>query len=188
MLRAFEQARSKIIAINITWGDYKSLLEEAVKNADWVIEAVAEDINIKKDIYKKIAPYLQPDTIISTTTSSLPLEKIAEALPKELQRNFLSTHFYNPPGKMLACEIACLDQTNPEVYNFMKEFLEKRLRRSVIPVKNIAGFAGNRIAFLLFGKITQIVAGIWRRNDGLSDWAVYRQTYAAFGNARPGWA
>ncbi len=158
MLRAFEQARSEIIAQNIICGDYESSLETAMGEADWVVEAVAEDINIKKQMYKKIEPYLRPDTIISSTTSSLPLDKIAEALPKEMRRNFLSTHFYNPPGKMLACEIACLDQTNPEVYNFMKDFLENRLRRSVIPVKNIAGFAGNRIAFLLFGRITQMVS------------------------------
>jgi 3-hydroxyacyl-CoA dehydrogenase len=156
--KAIEQARSEIIVQNIICGDYESLLETAMGEADWVVEAVAEDINIKKLIYKKITPYLRPDTIISSTTSSLPLDKIAEALPKEMQCNFLSTHFYNPPGKMLACEIACLDRTNPEVYNFMKDFLEKKLRRSVIPVKNIAGFAGNRIAFLLFGRITQMVS------------------------------
>lgn len=156
MLRAIEQARSKIIAINITFEDY-NFLEDAIPKADWVIEAVTEDLNIKKQMYKKIEPYLRPDTIISSTTSSLPLEKLAEAIPKQLRSNFLSTHFYNPPGKMLACEIAGTSQTNQEILKFMSEFLNKRLRRTVIPVKNIAGFAGNRIAFLLFGKITQLV-------------------------------
>jgi 3-hydroxyacyl-CoA dehydrogenase len=157
MLKAIDQARSKIIAANIICGDYNHLLEEAVSNADVVIEAITEDMNAKQQIYKKITPYLRRDTIIGSTTSSLPLEDIAQALPQQFHRNFLSTHFYNPPGKMLACEITGIKETSPDVINFMTDFLEKKLRREIIPVKNVAGFAGNRIAFLLFGKITQLV-------------------------------
>jgi len=155
VFRAFEQARSKI-GLNITFEDY-SLLEDAITNADWVIEAVTEDLNIKRQMYQKISPYLRPETIISSTTSSLPLDEITQALPRQYRNNFLSTHFYNPPGKMLACEITGIKETNPEIFEFMSNFLKKRLRRAVIPVKNVAGFAGNRIAFLLFGKITSLV-------------------------------
>jgi 3-hydroxyacyl-CoA dehydrogenase len=156
--KAIAQTRSEVIARNIICGDYDCLLEKAIKEADWVIEAVSENITIKRQIYDKIEKFLQPDTIISSTTSSLPLDALIERHSDSFRKNFLSTHFYNPPGKMLACEIAGGRDSDPEVLEFMKTFLEHKLRRAVIPVKNIAGFAGNRIAFLLFSKITELVS------------------------------
>jgi 3-hydroxyacyl-CoA dehydrogenase len=132
------------------------MLAKTIPYADWVIEAVAEDGNIKRQMYAKIEPYLQPNVIISTTTSSLPLDSLTEGRSKIFRKNFLSTHFYNPPGKMFACEIAATDSTDKGIYNFMKDFLHQRLGRVVVPTKNLEGFAGNRIAFLLFNKITQL--------------------------------
>ena len=137
--------------------DIVNLIEKAIKEADWVIEAVSENITIKRQLYEKIEKFLQPHTIISSTTSSLLLDALTEGRSDKFRKNFLSTHFYNPPGKMLACEIAGGKDSNPEVLEFMKTFLEHKLRRVVIPVKNIAAFAGNRIAFLLFSKITELV-------------------------------
>lgn len=155
--KAIAQARSEVISQNIICGEYDKLLETAMKEADWVIEAVSEDINIKRQVYEKIETYLRPETIISSTTSSLPLDALLQGRSELFRKNFLSTHFYNPPGKMLACEIAATDQTEPHLLDFMKKFLDTNLRREVIPVKNIAGFAGNRVAFLLFSKITELV-------------------------------
>jgi 3-hydroxyacyl-CoA dehydrogenase len=143
--RAIKQARSESIAGNIVCGDYEHLLAEAVGNADWVVEAVTEDMNIKKH------------TIISSTTSSLPLSMIVKERGEEFKRHFLSTHFYNPPGRMHACEVTGIEESDPAIVEFMRDFLAKRLRRVVIPVKNAVAFAGNRIAFVLFGKITSLV-------------------------------
>jgi 3-hydroxyacyl-CoA dehydrogenase len=70
------------------------------------------------------------------------------------RKHFMSTHFYNPPGKMIACEIASTDDTDPAVYEFVKGFLRDVLGREIIAVNNIPGFAGNRIAFVLFNYIT----------------------------------
>ncbi len=155
--KAIAQARSEVISRNIIYGKYDKLLEAAMKEADWVIEAVSEDINIKRQIYEKIETYLQPETMVSSTTSSLPLDALTQGRTELFRKNFLSTHFYNPPGKMFACEIATTDQTEPHLFDFMKDFLKTKLHREVIPVKNIAGFAGNRVAFLLFSKITELV-------------------------------
>ncbi len=157
LAKAIAQARSEIIARNIICGDYEHTLKEAVSQADWVIEAVCEDINIKRRMYEKIETNLRPETIVSSTTSSLPLDALAQGRTETFRKNFLSTHFYNPPGKMLACEVAATDETDPQVFEFMKDFLKHKLHREVVPVKNVAGFAGNRIAFLLFGKITELV-------------------------------
>ena len=154
--RAIGQARSEMIARNVVCGDYEHLLKEAVGEADWVVEAVTEDINIKQQLYEQVEMYRKPQTIVSSTTSSLPLSSLVQGRSAGFRKHFLSTHFYNPPGRMSACEVTGIEDTDPNVVEFMQQFLAKRLRRVVIPVKNIAGFAGNRIAFLLFGRITSL--------------------------------
>jgi 3-hydroxyacyl-CoA dehydrogenase len=154
--KAIAQARSEMIARNIVCGDYEHLLKKALGEADWVVEAVAEDINIKRQMHEQVEAFRKPQTIVSSTTSSLPLSALVEGRSKDFKKHFLSTHFYNPPGRMPACEVTGAEDTDPDIVAFMQGFLAKRLRRAVIPVKNVAGFAGNRIAFLLFSRITTL--------------------------------
>lgn len=158
LVRAQKQARSEVIAQNITCGDYESLLQKACGEADWILECVTEDISIKQEMYENVDQYHRPDSIISSVTSSLLLEELPQGRSESFQKNFLSMHFYNPPGRMLACEICGTSKTDPLVVDFMANFCEKKLRRQVIPVKPTAGFAGNRIAFLLFARITELAA------------------------------
>ena len=154
--KAISQARSELIARNIICGDYEHLLKEAVAQADWVVEAIAEDVSIKQQIYERVEAYRKPQVIVSSTTSSLPLSELVKGRSREFKKNFLSTHFYNPPGRMLACEMTGIEETDPAVVDFMRAFLVNRLRREIIPVKNIPAFAGNRIGFVLFGRITSL--------------------------------
>ncbi len=154
--RAIKQARSEAISRHIVCGDYEHLLADALREADWIIEAVAEDVTVKRQIYKQVENLKAPDAVVSSTTSSIPLASLAEGRTDNFKSNFLSTHFYNPPGKMLACEVTGHKDSDPEVVDWMKRFLEKELRRVVVPVKATAGFAGNRIAFLLFSRITAL--------------------------------
>jgi 3-hydroxyacyl-CoA dehydrogenase len=154
MQKAISQARSELIAQNIVYGDYEHLVKDAVAEADWVVEAIAEDVGIKQQMYEQIEAYKKPQTIVSSTTSSLPLSELVKDRSAEFKKNFLSTHFYNPPGRMLACEITGIEETDHAVVDFMRDFLANRLRRAIIPVKNIPAFAGNRIGFVLFGRIT----------------------------------
>ncbi len=152
--RAMSQARSEVISRYIECGDYEHMLEEALHKADLIIESVTEDLKVKRQIYQTVERYRKPDTIIASTTSSLPLNSLAKDRSDSFKKNFLSTHFYNPPGKMLACEIAGTEWTDPQVYDLIQQFLEKQLRRKIIHVNNIPAFAGNRIAFVLFNRIT----------------------------------
>ena len=154
--RAMAQARSEVIARKITCGDYDSMLEQACSQADWILECVAEDIAVKRKMYELVDRYRKADSVISSVTSSLPLEQLPEGRSDSFQSRFLSTHFYNPPGKMLACEICGQSKTEPSIVDGMAEFLRSRLGRAVIPVNPSAGFAGNRIAFLLFARITEL--------------------------------
>jgi 3-hydroxyacyl-CoA dehydrogenase len=154
--RAMSQARSEVISRYIECGDYEHMLEEALHKADLIIESVTEDLEVKRKIYKMVERYRDTDTIVSSTTSSLPLDALVEGRSDSFKKNFMSTHFYNPPGKMLACEITKTEWTDPQVYDLVQQFLEERLRRKVIHVNNIAAFAGNRIAFVLFNEITAL--------------------------------
>ncbi|MFH1370589.1 MAG: 3-hydroxyacyl-CoA dehydrogenase family protein [Planctomycetota bacterium] len=154
--KAISQARSEMIARNIVCGDYELLLADAVAEADWVVEAVAEDVGIKQKMHEQVEVYKKPHAIVSSTTSSLPLSTLVQGRSEDFKKHFISTHFYNPPGRLPACELTGIEQTQPEIVDFMRNFLTKRLRRVVIPVKNIAGFAGNRIAFVLFSRITSL--------------------------------
>lgn len=152
--KAIKQARSETVSRYIECGDYEHSLEGALHEADLIIESVSEDLTIKKEIYHLLERYRKAEAIIGTTTSSLPLTILANEQTQSFRRYFLSTHFYNPPGRMLACEIAGTNDTEPQVYNFVEKFLRDVLGRVVVPVKNRPGFAGNRIAFLVFSKIT----------------------------------
>ena len=156
LARAQKQARSEVIAQNITCGDYESLLQKACGEADWILECVTEDLPIKQTLYQKVDQFRRPDSIVSSVTSSLVLEELPQDCSESFQKNFLSTHFYNPPGKMSACEICGTSKTDPAVVSFMTDFCQTKLRRAVIPVKPTAGFAGNRLAFLLFARITEL--------------------------------
>jgi len=158
--RAVAQARSEVITENITCGDYDSLKERACRNADWILECVAEDISIKQRMYEWVDEYRKPESVVSTVTSSLVLEELPQGRSESFRNHFLSTHFYNPPGKMPACEISGQSHTDPAVVQNMTDFLEKRLRRAVIPVKPTAAFAGNRIAFLLFARIVELAGEV----------------------------
>jgi len=125
--RAVAQARSEVISRNIIRGDYDHLLEDALKEADWIVECVSEDLAIKQKMYEMIDRCKRPDTIVSSVTSSLPLEILPKGRSRNFRKNFLSTHFYNPPGKMLACEITGQSDTDPKVVGFMEDFLKHRL-------------------------------------------------------------
>lgn len=155
--RAIIQARSKIITNNIICGDYEHLFEKACCKSDWILECVAEDVTVKRQMYEMVDACRKKDSIVSTVSSSLPLDVLSEGYSDSFCRHFLSTHFYNPPTKMAACELTGLSKTNPAIVNFMHDFLAQKLQRVVIRVKPVAALAGNRIAFLLFAQITELV-------------------------------
>jgi len=154
MKRAIGHARSEVISQNITCGEYDYMLKKVVKEADWIVECTSENIEIKQKMYERIDHYKKPDAIVSSMTSSLPLSKLCRGRSEDFKKKFLGIHFYNPPAKLTACEIAPQSYTDPEVVQFMEGFLRHRLGRVIIPVRDTAAYAGNRIAFLLFSEVT----------------------------------
>ena len=114
-------------------------------DCDWVIEVVVEYMPIKIDLLNKITPHLSPGAILTTNTSGLSVNEMAEALPAELQKNFLATHFFNPPRYMRLMELVPCAATDPQILEGMANFLSKRLGKGIVYAKDTANFIANRI-------------------------------------------
>lgn len=116
---------------------------------DWVIEAVAENIDIKRGLLEKVAPHLGAETIISTNTSGLSVSAIAEALPSELRKRWLGTHFFNPPRYMRLLEIIPAAESDPRAIASITRFAGEYLGKTIVTAKDSPNFIANRIGVFL---------------------------------------
>ncbi|MCB8817862.1 3-hydroxyacyl-CoA dehydrogenase/enoyl-CoA hydratase family protein [Desulfosporosinus shakirovi] len=116
-----------------------------LSEVDWVIEVVVERLDIKVDLFKKIAAFVRPGTIVTSNTSGISLKSMVEGLPDDFTKFFLGTHFFNPPRYMKLLEIIPGPDTDPDVVKFMAEFGERILGKSVIMCKDTPNFIANCI-------------------------------------------
>ncbi len=117
---------------------------EWIREADWVVEAVAEKLEIKRDLYAAIEPFLRPDAFISTNTSGLEIAHLAEGRSESFRRRFVGTHFFNPPRYLKLLELIPTSETDPQVVETLTAFLEDSVGRRVVPAKDTPGFIANR--------------------------------------------
>jgi len=116
-----------------------------VGNADWIVEAVVERIDIKHNIYEKISKARKSGSIISSNTSTIPLKVLSEKMSAEDKKDFCITHFFNPVRYMELLEIVSEEINDIEKINFLKIFCEENLGKGVIICKDTPGFLGNRV-------------------------------------------
>jgi 3-hydroxyacyl-CoA dehydrogenase len=116
-----------------------------IADADWIIEAVAENLEIKRGLLAKVVQYRKPDSILTTNTSGLPVHLIAASLPEELQQHWAGTHFFNPPRYLKLVEIIPGPKTSPEVVSTLSDFCDRRLGKGVVIAKDTPNFIANRI-------------------------------------------
>lgn len=114
-------------------------------DADWIIEVVVERLDVKREVMAKLARVAKPDAIISTNTSGIPIEAIAEGMGTDFQRRFLGTHFFNPPRYLKLLEIIPHPETSPEVIQEISEFAVQKLEKGVVLCKDTPNFIGNRL-------------------------------------------
>jgi 3-hydroxyacyl-CoA dehydrogenase len=119
----------------------------AVAEADWVCEAIIENLKIKQDLMVRIDQARKPDGIVSTNTSGIPVAAIAEGRSREFRKYFLGTHFFNPPRYLKLLEMIPTKDTDREVIEFISWFGEYRLGKGVVLCKDTPNFIGNRVAF-----------------------------------------
>jgi 3-hydroxyacyl-CoA dehydrogenase len=118
-----------------------------IAEADWVIEAIVENLKIKVDLMTRIDEIRKPNAIVSTNTSGIPVKAIAEGRSKEFKKHFLGTHFFNPPRYLKLLEIIPTNDTSKEVTDFISHFGEYRLGKGIVLCKDTPNFIGNRMAF-----------------------------------------
>ncbi len=118
---------------------------DVVKDADWVVEAVVERIDIKHNIYEKIFKSRKPGAIVSSNTSSIPIKILSEKLTKDEKKDFCITHFFNPVRYMGLLEIVKNENNDLDKINSLKKFCEDELGKGAIVCNDTPGFLGNRI-------------------------------------------
>lgn len=118
-----------------------------VAGADWVIEAIVENLKIKRSLMERIDSLRSSHTIVSTNTSGIPVASIAEGMSESFRQHFLGTHFFNPPRYLKLLEIIPTKETLPEVVQVISHFGEYRLGKGIVPAKDTPNFIGNRLAF-----------------------------------------
>ena len=116
-----------------------------VKDADWVVEAVVEKIDIKHNLYEKIFKNRKAGSIVSSNTSSIPIKVLSENLSEEDKKDFFITHFFNPVRYMGLLEIVKNENNDLKKINFLKDFCETLLGKGVIVCNDTPGFLGNRV-------------------------------------------
>ncbi|NJM64597.1 MAG: 3-hydroxyacyl-CoA dehydrogenase/enoyl-CoA hydratase family protein [Acaryochloris sp. RU_4_1] len=118
---------------------------DRVAEADWVIEAVVENLPIKQQLITRVAQLARPDAVISTNTSGLPIHEIVATLPVNFRQRFLGTHFFNPPRYLKLLELIPTADTDPQILERMRWFGQSYLGKGVVIAKDTPNFIANRI-------------------------------------------
>ncbi len=118
---------------------------DAVSEADWIIEAIIENLEIKRQLMERIDAVRMPHAIVSTNTSGIPVASIAGGRSEGFRQHFLGTHFFNPPRYLKLLEVIPTQDTLPEVVDFLSHFGEYRLGKGIVPAKDTPNFIGNRL-------------------------------------------
>jgi 3-hydroxyacyl-CoA dehydrogenase len=128
----------------VTVGNFEDDLQKLAE-VDWIIEAVVEDLEIKRSLLRKIEAIRKPGTIITTNTSGLPVAKIVEGFPDDFRRNWFGTHFFNPPRYMRLLEIIPTPVADPASIETIAHFCDLHLGKGVVQAKDTPNFIANRI-------------------------------------------
>jgi 3-hydroxyacyl-CoA dehydrogenase len=124
--------------------NYEEHLEQ-LRECDLVIEAIAERMDWKLDLYKKIAPFVAPHAIVASNTSGLSITKLSEALPEAMRPRFCGIHFFNPPRYMYLVELIATPSTDPRILDDLETFVTTGLGKGVVRAKDTPNFIANRV-------------------------------------------
>jgi 3-hydroxyacyl-CoA dehydrogenase len=146
---------TKETAALITTGSFDDLGRAA--DADWIIEAIVEKMDVKRSLFEKVDSARRPGTIVSSNTSGLSIAKLAEGRSADFRRHFLGTHFFNPPRYLHLVEIIPTADTDNAVVDRVSQFADHRLGKGVVVAKDTPNFIANHIG--LFG-VAQVLKAL----------------------------
>jgi 3-hydroxyacyl-CoA dehydrogenase len=132
------------LAEKIAIGNFEDDLARCAE-ADWIIEVVAENLEIKRNLLARVAQFRKPGAIVTTNTSGLPVHLIAEGMSEEFQQHWAGTHFFNPPRYLKLVEVIPGPKTSNDVVESLSEFCDRRLGKGVVLAKDTPNFIANRI-------------------------------------------
>src|SRR5690348_8591516 len=132
------------LADKIAIGNFEDDLARCAE-ADWIIEVVAENLEIKRKLLARVAQFRKPGAIVTTNTSGLPVHLIAEGMSDEFQQHWAGTHFFNPPRYLKLVEVIPGRKTSSEVVQALSDFCDRRLGKGVVIAKDTPNFIANRI-------------------------------------------
>lgn len=128
----------------ITIGNFEDNLK-LIADADWIIEAVAENLEIKRSLLKRVEAVRKPGSIVTTNTSGLPVHSIAEGFSENFRKHWFGTHFFNPPRYMRLLEIIATPESDPAAVETIAHFCDVRLGKGIVYAKDTPNFIANRI-------------------------------------------
>ena len=188
VLRAIENLK-KLSPAPLGNKDHAALIEvanyeddiELLKGCDLIIEAIAERMDWKHDLYKKVAPHIAPNAIFASNTSGLSITALSDGFNAELKAHFCGVHFFNPPRYMHLVELIPTASTAPEILDQLEGFLTTTLGKGVVRAKDTPNFIANRVG--IFGMLATIHEA---EKFGLSVDVVDDLTGAKLGRAKSG--
>src|SRR5271154_2815245 len=136
----FEASLARLVTVGNFDDDLKRLAD-----VDWIIEAIVENLEIKRSLLKKVEAIRKPGTIITTNTSGLPVGKIAEGFSDDFRKSWFGTHFFNPPRYMRLLELIPTPDADPSLIDAVCAFCDVQLGKGVVLAKDTPNFIGNRI-------------------------------------------
>ena len=162
----------------VTIGNFDDDLAK-LKDRDLIIEAVVENLDIKRSLYERVEQHRKPGSIVASNTSGIPIHLLAEGRSDDFKQHFIGVHFFNPPRYLHLVEIIRTEWTKPEVSCFLYGFLDERLGKGVVPAKDRPNFIANRIG--TFGALYTIKTML---DDGYSIEEVDKMTGPTVGRPK----
>ena len=121
------------------------MISHRLKEVDWIIEVVVENLDVKRQVFERIDQYRKAGSIVSSNTSGISIEAMAKGRSDDFQKHFLGTHFFNPPRYLKLLEVIPTERTDSEVVQYIKRFAEDALGKGVVLAKDTPNFIANRI-------------------------------------------
>lgn len=143
---------SKRFASRVTLGNFTDDMPR-IKDCDWTIEVVVENLGIKKTVYDEVEKFRRPGTLISSNTSGIPIYLMAEGRSEDFRKHFCGTHFFNPPRYLRLLEIIPTPDTDPEVVDFLMHYGDLFLGKTTVLCKDTPAFIANRVGIYAIMKV-----------------------------------
>lgn len=166
---AQNMAKSLRIADRMSVGTYDGDFDDAVGKADLIFEALAEDLEIKKEFFARVDAHRRRDAIVATVSSGLSITDMAKPCSESFRRNFLGVHLFNPPNVIVGTEVIPHAETDAGLLKDLVAMLERRFGRVVTLCRDQPAFAGNRVGFKVLNECAQLAA---THGVGFVDYAI----------------